>query len=62
MSENVSWLVTCPCGDGNFKERLKSATAKEIEQALAELDEKYTQDQQKAKRTALRAQSKRIMS
>lgn len=34
---NVSWLLTCPCSDGNFESHLKKATAEEIKSVLAQL-------------------------
>ena len=34
MTENASWLISCPISDGNFKERLKRATIEDIETAL----------------------------
>ena len=37
---NASWLLTCPCGDCNFKGHLKQATAEEIKSVLAQLPEK----------------------
>ena len=39
-NSNASWLYSCPCGDGNFKIHLKSATNEEIRQVIAELSEK----------------------
>lgn len=37
---NASWLLTCPCGDGNFKVHLKLASKEEIEEVLKNLEEK----------------------
>lgn len=34
MDNTVSWLVTCPASDMNFKLRLKTATKEQIEEAL----------------------------
>lgn len=34
MTENVSWITSCPASDGNFKSRLQSATTEEIEEAI----------------------------
>lgn len=34
MTDCVSWLVTCPASDINFKNQLKRATAAEIREAL----------------------------
>lgn len=34
MTDCVSWLVTCPASDLNFKNHLKRATAEEIREAL----------------------------
>lgn len=40
QSTHKSWLLTCPCGDGNFKIHLKEASITVIEEVLAELPEK----------------------
>lgn len=40
MSNNVSWLVTCPASDQNFKVHLQRATAEEIREAIAAIDGK----------------------
>lgn len=40
MNDNVSWLVTCPSSDQNFKGHLKRATAEEIREALAAIEGK----------------------
>ena len=32
-----SWLLTCPCGDGNFKGHLKEASTEDIESVIEEL-------------------------
>ena len=34
MNNNVSWLVTCPSNDGNFKNHLEYASAEEVREAL----------------------------
>ena len=34
MNNNVSWLVTCPSSDGNFKLHLEYASAEEVREAL----------------------------
>lgn len=40
MNDCVSWLVTCPPSDINFKSNLKRATAEEIREALAAIEGK----------------------
>lgn len=40
MGTHVSWLMSCPCSDANFKVHLAQASFEEIEQALRELPEK----------------------
>ena len=49
------WLLTCPCGDGNFKAHLKLATESDIEEVLGELSEKGN----KSKIAVLTAELKR---
>lgn len=34
MNDNVSWLVTCPCSDNNFKLHVEYATPDEIREAI----------------------------
>lgn len=60
MSNNVSWLVTCPCTDGNFKCRLNQATREEIMEALEELNKTAGENAQKSKRAVLKARLKRL--
>lgn len=36
-TENVKWLLSCPCNDGNFKIHLKSASESELKSALMKL-------------------------
>ena len=40
MSNNISWLMTTPSGDGNFKSALKRATNEEIQATISNLDGK----------------------
>lgn len=54
MNDNVSWLVTCPSSDLNFKNHLKRATAEEIREALAAIEgKKETKTKTKALLAAL---------
>lgn len=53
MSEHLSWLVTVPCNDGNFKAHLRAASAEEIHTALEEVQGRYGVDAQKGKQLAL---------
>lgn len=54
--ENISWLMTTPSGDGNFKSALKRATNEEIQTAISNLDGKSGV---KTKLKALEAELKR---
>ncbi len=40
MSDNISWLMTTPSGDCNFKGALKRATNEEIQTTISNLDGK----------------------
>ncbi len=40
MTNNISWIMTTPSGDGNFKSALKRATNEEIQLAVSNLDGK----------------------
>lgn len=35
-----SWMLSCPCNDGNFKSHLKAATINDIKNVLDQLSEK----------------------
>ena len=35
-----SWLLTCPCGDGNFKIHLNESSTEDIESVIEELQGK----------------------
>ncbi len=50
-----SWLLSCPCGDGNFKVHLREATVTDIEELLTELPEKGN----KSKIAVLKAELRR---
>lgn len=50
-----SWLLTCPCGDGNFKAHLREASDAVIEEVLSELPEQGN----KSKIAVLTAELKR---
>ena len=39
-NSHASWLYSCPCSDGNFKNHLENATNEEIRKVIAELSEK----------------------
>ena len=34
IATNMSWLITCPSSDGNFRYRLKNSTMYEIQSVL----------------------------
>lgn len=56
MTENISWLMTTPSGDCNFKAALKRATNEEIQATISNLDGKSGV---KTKLKALEAELKR---
>lgn len=39
-TSHKSWLLTCPCGDCNFKIHLKEASTEDIESVIEELQGK----------------------
>lgn len=57
MTDCVSWLITCPASDMNFKNQLKRATAAEIREALEIIEGRK---EIKTKKKALHAALKRI--
>lgn len=40
MTNNISWLMTTPSGDCNFKSALERATEEEIQTVISNLDGK----------------------
>ena len=38
-SSHASWLLTCPCSDGNFRPHLLAASEEEIEEVISSLPE-----------------------
>lgn len=56
MTNNISWLLTVPCGDCNFKSALERATDEEIQTAISYLAGKSGV---KTKLKALEAELKR---
>lgn len=56
ITENISWLMTTPSGDCNFKGALKRATNEEIQTTISNLDGKSGV---KTKLKALEAELKR---
>lgn len=40
MTNNISWLITTPATDGNFKSALSRATDEEIKEAISGLEGK----------------------
>lgn len=59
MNNNVSWLVTCPSNDGNFKLHLEYASAEEVREALHII---IGQHNTKTKEKILRAAERKIPS
>ena len=53
--EHINWLLTCPCGDSNFKCHLKQALTKNIEDIIKTLPEKGN----KSKISALKRELKK---
>lgn len=56
MTNNISWLMTTPSGDCNFKSALERATEEEIQTVISNLDGKRGV---KTKLKALEAELKR---
>ena len=55
MNNNVSWLVTCPSNDGNFKIHLEYASAEEVREALEIITGQHnTKTKEKILRAALK--------
>ncbi len=60
MTNNISWLMTTPSGDCNFKSALERATEEEIQTAISNLDGKTgVKTKLKALEAELRKRSKR---
>lgn len=60
MTNNISWLMTTPCGDCNFKGALKRATDEEIQTTISNLDGKRgVKTKLKALEAELRKRNKR---
>lgn len=60
MSLNISWLMTTPSGDCNFKSALQRATDEEIKETIANLDgKKNVKTKLKALESELRRREKR---
>ena len=58
-NETVSWLVTTPASDLNFKMNLRRATAEDIREALAAIEgKKETKTKKKALLAALQRKTK----
>lgn len=51
----ISWLISCPASDGNFKNTLKNASMSELLLALEEIP----QEGNKTKRTVIEREIKR---
>lgn len=59
MSSNISWLMTTPSGDCNFKSTLERATDEEIKEAITNLDgKKNVKTKLKALESELRRREK----
>lgn len=50
---NINWLLSCPCNDGNFKNHLKSASIDELKIALSKLPEYHNKTKIKIIRAEL---------
>lgn len=53
-TDNIKWLLYCPCGDMNFKNHLKSASNDELKSALMKLPEFHSKIKIKAIKAELR--------
>lgn len=53
-TDNIKWLLSCPCGDMNFKNHLKSASEGELKSTLMELPEFHNKTKIKAIKSELR--------
>ena len=53
-----SWLLSCPCGDGNFKAHLKEASVAVIEEVISELPEKGNKSKIAVLKAELRKRAK----
>ena len=55
MNNNVSWLVTCPSNDCNFKLHLEYASAEEVREALEIITgQRNTKTKEKISRAVLK--------
>lgn len=60
MTNNISWLMTTPCGDCNFKSALGRATEEEIQETMSRLSGKDgVKTKIKVLETELRKRSKK---
>lgn len=61
MTNNISWLMTTPSGDCNFKSALGRATNKEIQETISNLDGKIgVKTKLKALEAELRRRNKKV--
>ena len=58
-TENVKWLISCPCNDGNFKIHLKSAIVSELKSALMKLPEFHNKTKIKVIEAEIKRRSKK---
>lgn len=60
MTNNISWLMTTPSGDCNFRSALERATEEEIQMVISNLDGKTgVKTKLKAFKAELRKRNKR---
>lgn len=59
-SNNVKWLLSCPCTDCNFKNHLKDASKEELESALRELPEFHNKSKIKVITAELKRRNKNV--
>lgn len=61
MTNNISWLMTTPSGDCNFKSALERATDEEIQETISNLDGKIgVKTKLKALEAELRRRNKKV--
>lgn len=58
MKEDIKWLLSCPCGDCNFKSHLKSASVTELNSTLSKLPENGNKTKIKAINAEIRRRLK----
>lgn len=58
-TENVKWLLSCPCNDANFKIHIKSASVIELKSALMKLPEFHNKTKIKMIKAEIKRRNKK---